>query len=135
MYEEIIGKIKTIIPDDAKAQEMFELITEDVFENLFSQLADISTDEELKTFETRLTEAKSPEHLQTMINEIAVTVYGDNYQEQIKSDYISLIEEMTKNIQQANDLISRSQNGDQAATELLKKAQQTDIYRSTVSNQ
>lgn len=134
MYEEIIGKIKEIVPDDAKAQEMFDLLTEDVFENLFTQLADISTDEELKAYETRLTEAKSSEHLQTLVNEIAITVYGDSYQEQIKNDYILLIDEMKKNIEQAKDLVSRSQNGDPVATDLINKAQQTDIYKSTMSN-
>lgn len=134
MYEEIMQKIKTVVPDEAKAQEMFELITEEVFENLFTQLADTHTDEEMKVYETRLNEAKSPEHLQNMINEVAVTVYGDNYLEQLKNDYIVLIDEIQKNIEDAKNLIEKSQQGDSAATDLINKAQQTDIYKSTMES-
>ena len=134
MYEEIMQKIKSIIPDETKAQEMFDILTEEVFENLFTQLADTHTDEEMKVYETRLNEAKSPEHLQNMINEIAATVYGDNHLEQLKNDYILLLDELQKNIEDAKELISKSQQGDPTATDLINKAQQTDIYKSTIEN-
>jgi hypothetical protein len=134
MYEEIMQKIKAVVPDETKAQEMFDLVTEEVFENLFTQLADTHTDEEMKVYETRLNEAKSPEHLQNMIKEVAVTVYGDNYLEQLKNDYIVLIDEIQKNIEDARNLVAKSQQGDTTATDLINKAQQTDIYKSTMEN-
>lgn len=134
MYEEILEKIKAIVPDELKAEEMFNLLSEEVFENLFTKLADTHTDEEMQVYENRLNEAKSPEHLQTMINEIALTVYGDNYSEELKNDYLALIEELQKNVTEAQTLIKRAQNGDPTAIDLLNKASQTDAYKSTMDN-
>lgn len=127
-------KIRTIIQDETKAREMFDLLTEEVLENVFTQLASMHTDEEMKVYEARLNEAKSPEHLQTMINEIAVTVYGDNYLEQLKNDYIVLIDELQKNIEDAKDLITKAAQGNPTAIDLINKAKQTDIYKSTMEN-
>lgn len=132
MYDDIIQKIREIIPDDSKTQEMFNLLTEEVFENLFAQLADVSTDEELKVYENRMNESKSPEHLQTILNEIAVTVYGDNAMDKLKDDYIALIAEVEKNINDAKGLIDRASQGDQTAIDLLNKAQQADTYKSVM---
>lgn len=129
MYEEIMQKIRTMISDEAQVQEVFNLLTEEVFENLFTQLADISTDEDLKAYETRINDSKSPEHLQTILNEIAVTVYGDNAIQQLKDDYMTLLTELEKNIQDAKDLVSRAQQGDSTAQDLLNQAKQTDVYK------
>lgn len=130
MYDEIMQRIRTLIPEESKAQEVFNLLSEEVFDNLFAQLADVSTDEEMKVYETRLNESKSPEHLQTMMNEIAITVYGDNYAEELKKDFITMLDEIEKEIQAAKDLINKAQQGDPTANDLLKKAQQTDTFKN-----
>lgn len=134
MFEEIQNKIRELgIPED-KVEEFFNLISEEVFENLFSQLVDISTDEELQVIENRMREPKSPEHFQTILNDIAVTVYGDNAIEELKNDYIVLLDGLKKSAQDAQDLIIRAQQGDIEAQKLLESVQQTEQYKRIMSD-
>ena len=131
MYEEIIQKIKALGLDDEKANEMFELLSGEIIENIFNELSNISTEEEMQVFETRLQEAKAPEHFQNIINEIALKVYGDDAEKEIKENFELLINEIQKNIQQARELI---QNQSPEAQALLKKGEQTEIAQS-INNQ
>jgi hypothetical protein len=132
MYEEIIQKIKNLGLDDEKANELFNLLSETVLETLFKDLAENTTDDEMKVFETRIQEAKSPEHFQTIINEIALKTYGDNADKEIKENFDLLINEMQENIKQARELM-QSQNPESQA--LLEKAKQLDISQDITGQQ
>jgi len=132
MYEEIIQKIKNLGLDDEKANELFNLLSEEILENLFKELADISTEDEMQVYENRITEAKSPEHFQLIINEIALKVYGDGADQEIKEIFDMLILEVQENIKQARDLI---QNQQPEAKDLLEKAKQTDLSKDISGQQ
>ncbi len=132
MYDEIIQKIKNLGLDDEKANELFNLLSETILENLFKDLAETTTDEEMKVFETRIQEAKSPEHFQTIINEIALKVYGDDFDKEIKENFDLLINEVQENIKQARELM---QSQDPESKALLEKAQQLDITKNITGQQ
>jgi hypothetical protein len=132
MYEEIIQKIKNLGLDDEKANELFNLLSETVLETLFKDLAENTTDDEMKVFETRIQEAKSPEHFQTIINEIALKTYGDDANKEIKENFDLLINEMQENIKQARELL---QGQDPESKALLEKAKQLDISQDITGQQ
>lgn len=132
MYDEIIQKIKSLGLDDEKANELFNLFSETILENIFKDLAETTTDEEMKVFETRIQEAKSPEHFQTIINEIALKVYGDDFDKEIKENFDLLINEVQENIKQARELM---QSQDPEAKALLEKAQQLDVSKDITGQQ
>lgn len=132
MYEEIIQKIKSLGLDDEKANELFNLLSETVLETLFKDLAENTTDDEMKVFETRIQEAKSPEHFQTIINEIALKTYGDDANKEIKENFDLLINEMQENIKQARELL---QSQDPESKALLEKAKQLDISQDITGQQ
>ncbi len=135
MKEEIIQKLKDMGLDDTKSEELFELLSEEVLHNIFLEYADISSDEDLAVMEQRMREAKSPEHLETIINEIAITVYGDNAQQKIEEYYKDQIETLQEQIKEANELIQRANQGDTDAKALMEKAQQSDIYKNIIDQQ
>jgi Sec-independent protein translocase protein TatA len=135
MFEEIKNKILEIGVGEENVEETFNLVTEEVLDNLFTQLSDISTDEELQVYAKRMEEAKSPEHLETIVNDIAVTVYGENALAELKDDYMRLLDGFKKSIDDAKALLERAQAGDPQAQELLKKVQQSDDFKNMVNQE
>ena len=107
MNTEIIQKIMELGVDNARAQELFELISQEVLDILFEDLAEKSTDEELETIENRIKDAKSPEHFETIIKEIATTIYEDNAEQEIKNIYLDLVDSVAETIKQSNDLLQK----------------------------
>jgi len=128
--ENIINKIKELGFQDEQANELFELLSEEVVEVLFEDLAEKSTDEELATIEARIKEAKSTEHFESIINEIAVTVYGDEAKTEVENIYLDLIDQVKENVDSANDLINKANSGDAQAQELLNKAKDSQEYKN-----
>lgn len=133
--EEIKNKIKELGLQEKEATDMFNLLTEEVLEIVFKDLADKSTDEELTVIENRIKESKSPEHFETILNEIAITVYGDNAQEEIKNIYLDLLDQFKRNVDEAKDLINKANSGDPDAQALLKKAEESEEYKNIVGQQ
>lgn len=128
--ENIINKIKELGFQDDQAKELFELLSEEVVEVLFEDLTEQSNDEELAVIETRIKEAKSPEHFESIIKEIAVTVYGDSAETEIENIYLDLIDQLKENVDSANDLINKANSGDVQAQELLNKAKDSQEYKN-----
>jgi hypothetical protein len=136
MYQEIMSKIMEIVNNDENiAKEFYPLVTEEVFEKLFTKLSEISTPEDLQTYKTRMKEAKSPQHLQTIINEVAVTVYGEKAGEELRTEYINQIEKIQKNMNDARELIQKAQQGDTQAKQQLEQVKQTETYKHIVNGQ
>ena len=128
--EEILAKIKELGLPEQETNELFDLLTQEVLNVVFQDLTEKSTDEELTVIENRIKDSKSPEHFETILNEIAVTVYGDTAQQEIKNIYLDMVDGLKKNVADARDLIERANNGDPDAKALLEKAQQTDMYKN-----
>lgn len=133
--EEILIKIKELGLPEQEANELFELLTKEVLDVVFQELAEKSTDEELTVIENRIKDSKSPEHFETILNEIATTVYGDTAQEEIKNIYLDMVDGLKQNIADAKDLLERANNGDPDAKALLEKAKQTEMYKNIVSTE
>ena len=133
--DEILSKIKELGLPEQEANELFELLTQEVLDVVFQDLADKSTDEELTVIETRIKDSKSPEHFETILNEIAITVYGDNAQEEIKNIYMDMVDGLKQNVEYAKELIERANNGDPDAKALLEKAQQTDTFKNVMQTE
>ena len=133
--EEVIQKTKELGLPENESDEIFNMLSEEVLEILFEELADQSTDEELAIIETRIKESKSTEHFESIINEISVTVFGDDAQEEIKNIYLDLMEQFQATVDEAKALIERANSGDPQAQELLAKAQETDDYKEIMADQ
>lgn len=133
--EEVTQKIKELELPEKESDELFNMLSEEVLQVLFEELADQSTDEELSVIETRIKESKSPEHFETIINEIALTVYGDTAQEEIKNIYLDLLAQFKATVDEAKTLIERANSGDPKAQELIAKAQETDDYKEIMQDQ
>lgn len=135
MKEEIIGKLRELqIPED-KLEQMFEALSQEVVYTLFEDIADKSTDEELSILENRIKEAKSTQHLETILLELASTAYPENTQEEIKNIYLDLVEELKKNMEEAKELIQKAQSGDPDALKLLEEAKKTEEYQSIIGSE
>jgi hypothetical protein len=133
--EEIIAKIKEFGLPEKESEELLNVMTEEVVNVLFEDLTEKSTDEELAVIENRIKEAKSQEHFETILNELAVTVYGDNAQQEIKNIYLDLLDMFKHNVDEAKDLIVKANNGDPDAKALLEKAQDFDMYKNIVQTE
>ena len=133
--EEVIQKIKELGLPENENDELFNMLSQEVLEILFEGLAEQSTDEELQVIETRIKESKSEEHFENIINEIAVTVFGDDSQEEVKNIYLDLIEQFKATIDEAKALIERANSGDPKAQELLAKAQETEDFKEIMGDQ
>ncbi len=130
MYQEIMSKVKELVGDDeAIAKKLYPIITELVFETLFTKLAKITTVEELETYSRRMEESKSPQHLQTIINEIVTTVYGENAVQEFKNEYFNQIDKLKENMDEARNLIEKSKQGDPEALQKINQAKNTKIYQ------
>lgn len=135
MKTEIIQKIVSLGVDQKSAEELYELLSQEVLDVLFEDLAEKSTDEELSSIETRIQNAKSPEHFETIIKEVATTVYEDNSEEEIKNIYLDLVDSVEESIKQANELLEKANSGDPQAQKLLEEAQNSDTYKNIVDQQ
>jgi hypothetical protein len=133
--EEVIQKIKELGLPENESNEIFEMLSEEVLQVIFEQLAEQSTDEELTVIENRIKESKSTEHFENIINEIAITVFGDDAQEEIKNIYLDLFEQFKTTVDEAKALIERANNGDPQAQELLSKAQETEDFKQIMNDQ
>lgn len=133
--DEINAKIKEFGLPEKESEELLNVMTEEAINVLFEDLAEKSTDEELTVIENRIKEAKSQEHFETILNELAVTVYGDNAQQEIINIYLDLLDIFKQNVEDAKDLIVKANSGDPDAKELLEKAKDFDMYKNIVASQ
>jgi len=130
MKDEIIQKIKEAGVPEQEIETFYNLLSEQVLDLLFQDLAEKQTDEELAIIENRIKDAKSTEHLEAIIQELALTTYGENAAQEINNMYLDLIDDFKKNVEDAKALIQRANQGDKDAIELLNKAMDTDMYKS-----
>ena len=134
MKDEIIQKIKEAGVPEQEVETFYNLLSEQILDLLFQDLAEKQTDEELTVIENRIKDAKSTEHLEAIIQEIALTVYGENAAQEINNMYLDLIDDFKKNVEDAKALIQRANQGDKDAIELLNKAMDTDMYKSIMES-
>jgi hypothetical protein len=130
MKDEIIKRIKEMGIGDMEAEELFNAISEEVLEVLFKDLSEKMSDEELTVIENRIRESKSTEHFETILNEVAVTVYGEEAKTEVQNIYNDMLDSIKKDIEDAKALIERANNGDTNAQQLLEKAKSTDTYKN-----
>jgi hypothetical protein len=83
--------------------------------------------------ETRIKEAKSPQHFETIISEIAATVYGDQADQEVKNIYLDLLDQFTIAVEEAKELAQRAQAGDPDAIKLIEKVQQTEDFKEVMN--
>lgn len=131
--DEVKEKINQFGLPQKEADELFEALSEEVLEILFNEYADKSTDEELTVMENRIKEAKSPEHFETIIAEIATTIYGDQADQEIKNIYQDLLDQFSTAVEEAKQLAQRAQAGDPDAIKLIEKAQQTEDFEEVMN--
>lgn len=134
MKEEIFQKLREIGIPESELEKIFEAISQEVLDILFEDLADKSTDEELTVIETRIRESKSPEHFQTILSEIATTVYGNDSSTEIKNIYLDLIDGLKKNVEDAKALLEKANSGDPTAQTLLEEAKKSDTFQDMFGN-
>lgn len=135
MKDEIIQKIKEAGVPEAEVNNFYELLSEQVLDLLFEDLSEKSSDEELQVIEQRIKEAKSVEHFESIIKELAFTAYGEEATTEINNMYLDLIDSFKKNIEDAKALIERANSGDADAKALLEKATNTDEYKSIMGEE
>lgn len=135
MNQDILQKIKDLGIPDEQVGEFYELLSEQVLEQVFTDYADKANDDELTVMETRLKESKSPEHLETILKEVALTIYGDENQatDAIIQAYNDKLDETRIQIEETRNLLQRAQAGDPEATRAIEEAQQTEEYKSLMS--
>ncbi len=135
MKDEIIQKIKEAEVPEAEVETFYELLSEQVLDLLFEDLTEKSSDEELQVIEQRIKEAKSVEHYESIIKELAFTAYGEEATTEITNMYYDLIDAFQKNVAEAKALIEKANSGDPDAKSLLEKAMKTDEYKSIMGEE
>ena len=135
MKEEIIKKIIEVGVPEAEVENFYELLSEQVLDLLFEDLTEKSSDQELEVIEARIKEAKSVEHFESIIKELAFTAYGDEATTEIMNMYLDLIDAFQKNVADAKALIERANSGDADAKALLDKAMETEEFKNLSSQE
>ncbi len=135
MKEDIIQKIKEVGVPESEVENFYELLSEQVLDLLFEDLTEKSSDQELEVIEARIKEAKSVEHFESIIKELAFTAYGDEATTEIMNMYLDLIDAFQKNVADAKALIERANSGDADAKALLDKAMETEEFKNLSSQE
>lgn len=133
MNEDIVKKIKSLQVPDNQVEDFYEVLSGEVLQQIFEDYADKSTDEELEIIQKRLQESKSTDHLQTILNELAITVYGDSSIDKISQIYDEKIEVAKNQIEEARNLLLSAQAGDPEAQRVITEAQQTEEYKEIIN--
>ncbi len=134
MYDKVKEKLLLIVKDENIAQELLELLTQDVYDKLFLDLSKVVTEVEIKQYENRIKEAKSIEHAKTIIDEIAYTIYGTNAENELLKEYARLISELENDLNNAFNLIQKAKQGDTQAQQLLQDTKQSNLYQQVSQN-
>jgi len=134
MYDKVKEKLLLIVKDENIAQELLELLTQDVYDKLFLDLSKVVTEVEIKQYENRIKEAKSIEHAKTIIDEIAYTIYGANAENELLKEYARLISELENDLNNAFNLIQKAKQGDTQAQQLLQDTKQSNLYQQVSQN-
>ncbi len=134
MKEEIIQKIRDAQVPEQEVETFYELLSEQVLDLLLEDLSEKSSDEELEVIESRIKEAKSVEHFESIIKELAFTSYGDDATTEIMNIYLDLIDAFIKNVEDAKALVERANSGDADAKALLDKAMESEQFKN-IANQ
>jgi hypothetical protein len=130
MRTEIIEKIKSLGLDDKNAEGLYQVITEEILDDLFEKLTEGLSEQELNSYETRIKDAKSDEHMQIIIEEMALTAYGDEAEKIIRDIYLDIIKSVEESIKKTNELIQKANSGDPEALELIDQAKQSQTYKN-----
>lgn len=135
MKEEILQKIREMGVPENELENFYMFLSQETIYTIFEDLADKSTDEELTVIENRMKDAKSTQHLTSIIEEIATTAYGENAKEEIKNIYLDLLDSFKAHVEETKALIERANSGDPDAKALLEKAKESDLYQSLMQQE
>ena len=133
--DKIMMEIQKFGMTEEQNKELLSLLSEQVLHTIFKDFAEISSDSDLAVMETRLQQSKSPEHLQSIINDIAATVYADSAQEEVEGIYMTLLDEFRNDVMKAKEILTKADQGDQKTQEVLNAAKDTDIYKELAASE
>jgi hypothetical protein len=122
---QILENLKTLGFDQTKIDGTMRLLYEEVQDEMFVDFADKAADEEVTEYEERMKNAKSVEHMQTIIKELAAKIYGDQAEATLQQklvEKLQQVEEMTKKMKENFD---KYQAGDPATVQAVNEAANT----------
>jgi hypothetical protein len=68
--------------------------------------------------------------MQIIIEEMALTAYGDEAEKIIRDIYLDIIKSVEESIKKTNELIQKANSGDPEALELIDQAKQYQTYKN-----
>ena len=89
-----------------------KVVSELILVTLFNEFLKISSQEEVDIMIKRLSNAKSQAHEELMIKELALIIYGDKQEEEIKKLYIEKITDLENIIKNTNTYLTKLKAGD-----------------------
>jgi hypothetical protein len=123
---QILENLKTLGFDQEKIDGTMKLLYEDLQDEMFADFTDKASDEEVTEYEERMKNAKSVEHMGTIIKELAAKVYGDQSETTLQQklvEKLQQVEEMTKKMKENFD---KYQAGDPATVQAVNEAANTE---------
>ncbi len=112
--------------DQAKIDETINLLYEELLEDIVFELASTLTDEEVQEYKKRIEEAKSAEHLQTLIQEMSAKAFGENHVEELTKRFNEKIEKVEKLSVDIKGLLEKYQEGDPETVKILEDTANSD---------
>ena len=128
--DEINTRIKELGIPENLIEATNTVLSELVLISMFNEFIKVSSQEEVNIMTKRLSTAKSQEHYNLIIKEIAIIIYGDKQEESIKKLYTDNIDALKKMIVSSHDYLQKLEKGDKETIAKLTKIR--DYYYNEV---
>lgn len=128
--DEINTRIKELGIPENLIEATNTVLSELVLISMFNEFIKVSSQEEVNIMTKRLSTAKSQEHYNLIIKEIAIIIYGDKQEESIKKLYTENIDALKKMIVSSHDYLQKLEKGDKETIAKLTKIR--DYYYNDV---
>jgi SpoVK/Ycf46/Vps4 family AAA+-type ATPase len=125
----VIDEMKAFGYTDAKVEELLGLVTEEVYDQVFLDLATVATEEQVDELTKKTEEARFGKDIEEIAKEAAKAAYGDEYKEKLETmiaDGMKAALEMTKNVRK---LYHDYMSGDPVAKKKVEDMQNSEEYK------
>lgn len=132
--KEQIEKLKKIGYTQEKIDELTKLLGPDIEEQVFNDLIDKSTDEELSALKDKLVAAGTEDQYKDVFNEVAQKAYGDGWQTKLDELWAKAFEGIGLDTLKIRDTYQKYMDGDLDTVAKVKQMESSDQLKQEMED-